>query len=152
MYKLSDRFTADVKIPAIGTMPEGALEAVFLIATDELDKAHTERESQAQTSLSEYTQTLLDISNDKEASTEAKQLRVQGVSLTIISAASKTHQDLIRKFLQDRLIGVNGAEGDKAGEPMDPVAAKKLVLNSSVYRSVFFAAYTQAANDAIAKN
>lgn len=152
MYKLSSSFTADVKIPAIGTMPEGKLEAVFLIATDELDKAHHEREAQAQESLGEYTKSLLEISNDKEASNEAKQLRVQGISLTIISKANATQQDLMRSFLSDRLVGVNGAESDKAGEAMEPVAAKKLVLNSSLYRSVFFAAYTQAANDAIAKN
>ena len=151
MYKLSDRFTADVKIPAIGTMPEGKLEAVFLIANDELDKAHTDRESKAQESLGEYTKSLLEISNDKEASNEAKQLRVQGISLTIISKANATQQDLMRSFLSDRLVGVNGAEGEN-GAQMEAVAAKKLVLNSSLYRSVFFAAYTQAANDAIAKN
>ena len=150
-YKLSSTFTANVKIAAIGTMPAGELEAVFKIPTDELDKAQTDREAAAQTSLGEYTKTLLDISNDKEASAEAKQLRVQGVSLTIISASNKTHQDLIRKFLEDRLIAVNGAE-EEAGKPMDAAAAKKLILNSSVYRSFFFAAYTQAANDAIAKN
>lgn len=151
MYKLSDRFTCEVKIPAIGTMPEGKLEAVFLIATDELDKLHTAREATAQESLGEYTKSLLEISNDKEASNEAKQLRVQGISLTIISKANATQQDLMRSFLTDRLVGVNGAagEGDAA---MEPVAAKKLILNSSLYRSVFFAAYTQAANEAIAKN
>lgn len=144
-YKLTDRFDAVVQIPAIGSLPGGTLKAVFLIPTDELDAAQTKREKAMQETLSGFTNGLLEISNDTESSEESKQLRVQGISLQIVREANQSQQNLMRDFLTDRLVEVEGAE------EADKKKARDIVLGSSFYRAAFFSAYTQAANEAIEK-
>lgn len=144
-YKLTDRFDAVVQIPAIGALPGGTLNAVFLIPTDELDAAQTKREKAMQETLSGFTTGLLEISKDTESSEESKQLRVQGISLQIVREASAAQQSLMREFLSERLVEVEGADAEEKKK------ARETILSSHFYRSAFFAAYTQAANKAIEK-